>query len=456
MRVFETGRGGLEEIQEIRFKNEREIHSTIEKNLAVLFPDLELVKSEWTIKDNRIDTLAFDNRTKAFVIIEYKKARNSDIYSQGRTYYNTLRQNKDSCVLLLSTRRAKVMDSKDIDWDKTHLIFIMPSFTKRQIEASNSDDLLDIKLYEIHKYPTHLIVSRVDSAEPPHQSRPSSRLRSHQKSPISVYSEADWLAGKYGPKPLSRVRDLYFVLKNALIAQFQLEHFQRKHWAPFRLNGVEVCSVVLRKHKLQIIYSTSNKRLLPLNDFIYDVSKVRHLGRGNYCSNIKTESDVWRAMEYVASVCQDVSGSVRADSKPPTKSRPTAPVYSETDWLEGKCGGPKITPHARSLYDDLKRCLHRALPLEHVQKKKWASLRLKEGAEACSIILHQRRLEIVYATSKKSLWPPNDFVADISHVGHHGKGDYRSYIETESDIPRVMKYVEIVYKDITGSGPRYA
>lgn len=443
MRVFETGRGGLEEIQEIRFKNEREIHSTIEKNLAVLFPDLELVKSEWTIKDNRIDTLAFDNRTKAFVIIEYKKARNSDIYSQGRTYYNTLRQNKDSCVLLLSTRRAKVMDSKDIDWDKTHLIFIMPSFTKRQIEASNSDDLLDIKLYEIHKYPTHLIVSRVDSAEPP------------PDPPPPVYSEADWLAGKYGPKPLPHVRDLYFVLKNALITQFQLEHFQRKKWASFRLNGVEVCSVVLQKHKLRIVYSTFKKGLLPLNDFIDDVSEVGKLGRGNYRSDIETESDARRAVEYVARVCQDVSGS-RVDSKPPTKSRPTAPVYSETDWLEGKCGGPRITPHVRSLYDDLKRCLHRALPLEHVQKKKWASLRLKEGAEVCSIILHQRRLEIVYATSKKSLWPPNDFVADISHVGHHGKGDYRSYIETESDIPRVMKYVEIVYKDITGSGPRYA
>ena len=444
MRVFETGGGGLEEVQEIRFKNEREIHRTVEKNLAVLFPDLELVKSEWIIKGNRIDTLAFDNRTKAFVIIEYKKARNSDIYSQGRTYYNTLRQNKDSCVLLLSTRRAKVMDSKDVDWDKTHLIFIMPSFTKRQIEASNSDDLLDIKLYEIHKYPTHLIVSRVDSAEPP-----------PDPPPPPAYSEADWLAGKCGPKPLPHVRDLYFVLKNALIAQFQLEHFQRKKWASFRLNGVEVCSVVLQKHKLRVVYSTFKKGLLPLNDFIDDVSTVGKLGRGNYRSDIETESDARRAVEYVARVCQDVSGS-RVDSKPPTKSRPTSPAYSEIDWLEGKYGGPKITPHTRSLYDDLKRCLHRALTLDHVQKKKWASLRLKEGVEVCSVILHQHRLEIVYATSEKSLWPPTDFVADISNIGHYGKGDYRSYVETESDIQRVMKYVEIVYKNITGSGPRYA
>ena len=77
MRIFATGRGGLQEIRETNFKNEREIQRTVEKNLAAFFPGLEIVQSEWSIKDIRIDTLAFDNKAKAFVIIEYKKGKNS-------------------------------------------------------------------------------------------------------------------------------------------------------------------------------------------------------------------------------------------------------------------------------------------------------------------------------------------------------------------------------------------
>jgi len=34
---------------------------------------LEMVKSEFSIKNKRIDTLGFDTQTNAFVIIKYKK-----------------------------------------------------------------------------------------------------------------------------------------------------------------------------------------------------------------------------------------------------------------------------------------------------------------------------------------------------------------------------------------------
>ncbi|MFG4529600.1 hypothetical protein ACFZ8Z_13365, partial [Acinetobacter baumannii] len=56
------------------FKLEKEIQSIFENNLMLL-TGLELVKSEFTIKNNRIDTLAFDPESLAFVIIEYKRER---------------------------------------------------------------------------------------------------------------------------------------------------------------------------------------------------------------------------------------------------------------------------------------------------------------------------------------------------------------------------------------------
>lgn len=63
------------EIKEKPFQLEREIQRMFEANLPQIM-GLETVKSEFTIKDYRIDTLAFDPQSKAFVIIEYKKERN--------------------------------------------------------------------------------------------------------------------------------------------------------------------------------------------------------------------------------------------------------------------------------------------------------------------------------------------------------------------------------------------
>ena len=64
----------LNQIKEIPFQLERQIQHLVEANLNKLL-GLESVKSEFTISGSvqrlRIDTLAFDRKNKAFVIIEY-------------------------------------------------------------------------------------------------------------------------------------------------------------------------------------------------------------------------------------------------------------------------------------------------------------------------------------------------------------------------------------------------
>ena len=439
MRIFATGEGGLEEIRKINFRNEREIQRTVEANLDVFFPGLELVKSECTIKDKRIDTLAFDKKAKAFVIIEYKTANNRDIYDQVHIYYNKLLDNKDSCLLLLSKRRTRVVDSKEINWQKTRLILVRPSFTPNQIEASNSKDR-DIALYKIRKYPDCLIMSRAGVTDD------ESDSGIIEPPTPDTYSEADWLDGKYGgAKPTPQVRDLYFALKNDLVAKFQLEHVQQKQCASFLLSGTQVCSVVLRKHKLQIMYSTTKKDLLPPNDFINDVSRVGRWGRGNYRSDITTKSDISRAIKYVDLVYNDIPSSGRTRTTP----KPAPNAYSEADWLAGKYG-VKPLPEIRDLYFVLKTALIDKFQFVHVQKKLWASFRLEEG-EVCSVVLQKSRLRIVYSTFKKDLLPLNDFIHDVSGVGKLGRGNYRSDIETKSDISTAMQYVDIVYKDVSGA-----
>lgn len=70
MRIFSTKGTKLVEIIEKRFPLESEVQRLTEANLQELF-DLILVRSEFELHGLRIDTLAFDKESRAFVIIEY-------------------------------------------------------------------------------------------------------------------------------------------------------------------------------------------------------------------------------------------------------------------------------------------------------------------------------------------------------------------------------------------------
>ena len=54
------------------FNLEKDIQTIVEQNTQELF-NLKFVKSEFSAGEFRIDSLCFDEETKSFVIIEYKK-----------------------------------------------------------------------------------------------------------------------------------------------------------------------------------------------------------------------------------------------------------------------------------------------------------------------------------------------------------------------------------------------
>ncbi|MFX4385216.1 hypothetical protein ABTA34_20160, partial [Acinetobacter baumannii] len=88
----------LVELTETPFRLEKEIQTVFESNLYE-FTGLEFIKSEFTIKSNRIDTLAFDPESKAFVIIEYKRDRNYSVIDQGVSYLNLMLEYKADFIV---------------------------------------------------------------------------------------------------------------------------------------------------------------------------------------------------------------------------------------------------------------------------------------------------------------------------------------------------------------------
>ena len=104
LQIFSINGTKLAEIREQQFPLESEIQSLTEANLHDLF-ELDFVKSEFELHGLRIDTLAFDNESKAFVIIEYKKDRNFSVVDQGMAYLNLMLNNKADFILSIMKAR---------------------------------------------------------------------------------------------------------------------------------------------------------------------------------------------------------------------------------------------------------------------------------------------------------------------------------------------------------------
>jgi len=120
MAVYLTKNGKLAFIEEVDFKLEKDIQKICEDDIHQLF-SLEIVKSQFTFQNFRIDTLAFNPKSKSFVVIEYKKDRNFSVIDQGYAYLSLLLNNKADFVFEYNENKKKSLKRDDIDWTQQEL-----------------------------------------------------------------------------------------------------------------------------------------------------------------------------------------------------------------------------------------------------------------------------------------------------------------------------------------------
>ena len=115
MQIYLNQNGNLQEVAEKPFKREDDLKKLFEANLVKLL-GLTLVKTEFTIKNGRIDTLAFDPQSKAFIIIEYKRDKNYSVVDQGFMYLSLMLENKADFVIEYNERKKCAMKRDEVDW----------------------------------------------------------------------------------------------------------------------------------------------------------------------------------------------------------------------------------------------------------------------------------------------------------------------------------------------------
>ena len=136
MPIYNVIKDTLTEISEIPFELEKNIQYIVEHNIKTIF-NIDFVTSEFELNGLRIDSLGFDNDSKSFIIIEYKKDKNFSVIDQGYAYLSLLLNNKAEFILKYNETREKeyFLKKDDVDWSQSRVIFIAPQFTTYQRKA---------------------------------------------------------------------------------------------------------------------------------------------------------------------------------------------------------------------------------------------------------------------------------------------------------------------------------
>ncbi len=290
MAIFQiNSKKSLELVRENDFKLEKEIQKLTEENLKTIF-DLEFVKSEFSLNNLRIDTLAFDASSSSFVIIEYKRDKNFSVVDQGLAYLSLMLNRKGDFIVEYNERDKNILKKDSVDWSQSKVIFIAPSFTTFQREAINFKNL-PIELWEIRRYQNDLVsYTRIQSATKVQESistitKESEQIQKIEKE-VAIYSEEELVN-----KGSDQIKELYEKIKNIILSLDDIDIVPKKHYISFK-GYRNIFDAIINKNSLIIVLNLSKGELKDEKNLVTDVSKKGHWGSGDYQISLTNDENI--------------------------------------------------------------------------------------------------------------------------------------------------------------------
>jgi len=297
MAIYSTKNGKLTYVEEFGFKLEKDIQKICEDNLRQLF-DLEVVKSQFTLQKFRIDTLAFDSKSKSFVVIEYKKDENFSVIDQGYAYLSLLLNNKADFILEYNENRKTLLKRDDIDWTQTKVIFVAPSFTQYQIQSINFKDL-PIELWEIRRYSNETIsfvqIQPLGAIESIKTISKKSKTIEEVSKEVKVYTEDDHLS-----ESSDDMKELYEKFKASLLTIGNDIKIKPTKWYIGFLSKTNFVDIHVQKKSLKIWLNLGRGELDDSKGLTRDVSNIGHWGNGDYELQVSDDENI----DYIISLAK--------------------------------------------------------------------------------------------------------------------------------------------------------
>ena len=289
--LFQKVQNTLREINHIDFKLEKDIQKLLENNLELAF-GLQFLETEFPLKDMRFDTVAYDEENAAFVIIEYKKVRNTSLVDQGYAYLHTVLDRKAELVLLYNKVRNDRKQVSDFSWDMTRIYFVSPYFSKFQLAATGFANM-PFKLFGIQQYDGGLIeITEIENkTETEFEPSIQDKVIESVNKEIKVWTFDDYCKKT---NPCNDVLELYSQLVDSVsdIASFSIDY--KKVYIAFKAKHTNVFDCAFTKKKLKIWLNLRWNELgeIPSELPVIDVSNIGHHGNGDYQFDISTEAEI--------------------------------------------------------------------------------------------------------------------------------------------------------------------
>jgi hypothetical protein len=258
---------------------------------------LELVKSEFTIKNKRIDTLAYDAQSCSFIIIEYKRDKNISVVDQGFTYLSLMLENKADFIVEYNESLKLNLKREEVDWSQTRVVFVSTSFTENQIQATNFKDIA-IELWEVKQYENDTIfINTVKKSSSSESIKPLTKNKEILRSvtdEIKVYTESDHIE-----KATDTIDELYEKFRSAITnLADDIVIIPKKQYIAFNREKKNYCGITILKNSLKIFINLKAGELDDPKQIAKDVSNVGHWGNGDYQLQVETDKD----LEYIMSL----------------------------------------------------------------------------------------------------------------------------------------------------------
>ena len=289
IKLFALGDDSATEIPGRAMALEKSLQTLIERNLEAVL-GIRMLESEYSTgpkHGGRIDTLGIDENASP-AIIEYKRATNENVISQGLFYMDWLLDHRAEFELLVLKKLGQNA-ATGIDWSAPRLLCIAGGFTRYDEHAVQQMNR-NIELIRYRRFGEHLLMLELVNSI---AAEADSHTRNTGGAPtLGQKTITDVLAGLEGS-----LLDLYQALRAYLAALGDdVQEKTLKYYVAFkRFRNFACVEVHPNKAAVRVYLKVDPDTTTLESGFSRDVRNIGHYGTGDLEVTIRTQEDLEKA-----------------------------------------------------------------------------------------------------------------------------------------------------------------
>jgi predicted transport protein len=309
VKLFQLNDGLMSELSGSAVQVEKSLQKTFEENLESLL-GIRFLASERTtgpVHGGRIDTLGLDE-DGCPVIIEYKRAINENVISQGLFYLDWLLDHRMEFQWLVMEQLGAEM-AKQVDWSAPRLLCIAGDFT-RYDEHAVKQIARNIELIRYRRFDGNLLLLELVHAPKLARPTPATTQREDTTDRSSVSTEApeNETAVYLSQQSAYRIaqsdpalRDLFEAIRQFLLGLGDdVQMKELKHYVAFKRLKNFACLEVYPQARVVTMHLKVDPRSVELEEgFSRDVTEIGHFGTGDLQLSLRTMEDFAKAQPLI-------------------------------------------------------------------------------------------------------------------------------------------------------------